>query len=59
MVAVIYDPASGEILYTVQGSLENINADNAPFVEVAEFRLDYGKDFKVVDGVLVAKEPSQ
>lgn len=53
MIAVIYDPATGQIIQSVQGSRASIEADPRPHLEVAVNRDDYDATHSVVDGRLV------
>lgn len=57
MIAVIYDPETGRITQTMQGTLANI-ASTGPYVIVDKL-MNYDVDYKVVDGKLVPRDPAE
>jgi len=56
MIAVIYDPADGRIVQTVQGAPATIAADPRPHIVVTAWAADYDVTHRVVGGAVVAIE---
>lgn len=47
------DPTSGKIIQTVQTIEENLAYESRPWVEVPEYRIDWDRTHKVLNGQVV------
>jgi hypothetical protein len=51
------DPTSGKILQTVQTIESNLEHEARPWIEVPEYRIDWDRTHKVLNGELVEQTP--